>query len=254
FCLKPKDSKPQPGEEMLTPEEAKFLQRERPAVKPGDDLVPAAGFDRCEGTVGCFGRHFPDAVNYRLNFQPGELFPLWPAKLCFDDPFLCEAALRAYRNRCYKHHLDGWNLDVVFAANLGLIDEVKQWFGEHFNHTHVFACGLAQEASTKQADTGGAIPLYPSCQGLGTSVIPVIDQLLRDRPDGIEILPCWPCDVGIYFVLYHPIAGRVEVDFEPTKRLVVKTSRTVSISMPDRLYGLFNRSMKKSRQLSKTKK
>ena len=197
FILKPKDRKALPGEEFLNPGEAKYFQPGRPVVMPGNDLVPASEMDRCEGKTGVFGIHLPDTVTYRHNFQDCELFPIWPGKLCYDDPLLRAAALRAYRNRYYKNNDNGWDLDVVLAANLGLVDEVRKWYDEHFDHTHVFACGLAQEWSTKQRDTkwkiggsgemnGGIIPVYPSNQALGTSVIPVIDQLVRDRADGIE--------------------------------------------------------------------
>ncbi|OGV91787.1 MAG: hypothetical protein A3K19_20220 [Lentisphaerae bacterium RIFOXYB12_FULL_65_16] len=207
---------------------------ERPVVEPGDDLVPAAGFERCESTWLPWANRFC----YRLNAQHCELFSLWPGKLTSGDADLEAAALRAYQNRRWQHYHDGWNLDVVFAANLGLTDEVATWFDHHFDHTHVFPCGLAQEASPKEAGTGGAITVYPSLQGLGTSVIPVIDQLIADHPDGIGILPCWPLDVGVHFVLHHPLAGRVEVNFEPATRLTVKTRREVRIVVPDALRGL----------------
>ena len=48
--------------------------------------------------------------------------------------------------------------------------------------------------------------------------------------------------------MHHPLAGRVEVDFEPKKRLVVKTGRKVPVSVPDQLSELFKRSMNKTRR------
>jgi hypothetical protein len=244
--LKSKGYQPHPDEKLLNDLEAAALQRERPVVEPGGDLVPAAAFDRCEGLKGNFGRHLPDEISYRINLQHPELFPLWPAKLCQNDPGLRRAALRAYRKRHYRHFPVGWNLDVVFAANLGLVDEVRRGYKEYFNYTHVFACGLAREWSASQAATKGvftgpgAIPINPSCQGLGTSVVAVIDQLIGDRPDGIEILPCWPRDVGVHFVVHNPLAGRVEVDFEPGKHLRVNTARSVGLTLSDDLRRLFD--------------
>jgi hypothetical protein len=201
---------------------------ERPVFEPGDDLVPASGFDHCEGTW----MPWINAYRYCLqDSQHTELYSLWPAKLTATDPELKTASLRAYQNRHWPHHVFGWCLDVVFAANLGLKDEVANWFDFHFDHTNVFSCGLGQQSSPGEA--GAGVPAYPGLQGFGTSVIPVIDQLIGDLPDGIRILPCWPTEVGVHFVLYNPLAGRVEVDYDPSLGAKVKTERAVKIEFAE---------------------
>jgi len=186
-------------------------------ILPGDLLVPAEDLSRADPP-------------FRINRQHTELYSVWPARLMLGSPADRDVAVRSYHARHWKHLTDGWNLDVVFAACLGLDEEVEKWFEYHFDATHTFPCGLAQESSPKQPDCE-AISIMPSMQGLGTSVIAVLEMLLQDYPDKLVVLPCWPIDVPVRFALYSPFAGRVEVSYKPNDSLEVTTERQIMVEL-----------------------
>ena len=191
----------------------------RGEIAPGDLLVPAEDMSQA------------DPARW-INRQHAELFPVWPAKLVLRSTADLEVARRTFAARNWKHLDVGWALDVVFAACLGLVDEVQSWYDHHFEMTHVFPCGLAQEASPKQPDCP-PISIYPSMQGLGTSVIPVVEQLIQDYPDLVRILSCWPRDVGVQYRLFSPHAGWVTVVYQPDSSLEVETEKKIDVELPD---------------------
>jgi hypothetical protein len=169
-------------------------------ILPGDQLVPAADMS------GCQAYKLPwsgNKLHYQLNAQQTELYAVWPAKLVLRDNAHRECATRSYRERLWQHYRDGWNLDVAFAACLGLQDEVAQWHDRHFDWTYVLPCGLARETAPENPHRPG-IPESPSLQGIGTGVIPVLEMLLQDYPDELIVLPCWPENVPVDFTLYSP--------------------------------------------------
>jgi len=188
-------------------------------IAPGDLLVPAGDMSQA------------DPPRW-INQQHVELYPVWPAKLVLRNTADLEVARRTYAARNWKHIDQGWPLDVAFAACLGLVDEVRSWYDRHFEMTHVFPCGLAQEGSPKQPDCP-PVPVYPSMQGLGTSVIPVVEQLIQDYSDLVRILPCWPGDVGVRFHLFSPYAGWVTAAYEPDSSLDVETEKKIDVELPD---------------------
>ena len=202
----------------------------RPMLVAGDRLAPAADMSDCEAYV--LGWSNGEAW-YQLNAQHTELYAVWPAKLVFRDAALKESATWSYRERLFQHHWDGWNLDVVFAACLGLQDEVARWFDEHFDHTFVLPCGLARETAPENPRRAG-LPECPSLQGMGTGVIPVLEMLLQDYPDELVVLPCWPDHVPVDFTLYSPYAGQVIVHYAPADGsaavLQVTTQRAIQVS------------------------
>jgi len=169
--------------------------------------------------------------HYQLNAQHTELYAIWPAKLVLRSRTDRDSALRSYRERLFQHHWDGWNLDVVFAACLGLWDEVARWSDEHFARTFVLPCGLARETAPTNPEAP-AMPESPSMQGMGTGVIPVLGMLLQDYPDEIVVLPCWPEKVPVSFALYSPHAGRVQVRYRPGQDVEVTLERPRPISSP----------------------
>jgi len=197
----------------------------KPEILPGDQLVPAADMSGCEAYKLPWGG---DKLHYQLNAQQTELYAIWPAKLFLRDNAQRDCALRSYRERLWQHQRDGWNLDVVFAACLGLQDEVAQWHDRHFDWTFVLPCGLARETAPENPLRPG-IPESPSLQGLGTGVIPVLEMLLQDYPDELIVLPCWPENVPVDFTLYSPYAGRVEVQYSPGSVLRVATQREIPV-------------------------
>jgi hypothetical protein len=71
----------------------------------------------------------------------------------------------------------------------------------------------------------------PSMQGLGTSVLPVFEQLLSDFPGELHVLPCWPADVPVRFRLFSAYAGWVDVNYTPGN-LDVRTGREIRIVRP----------------------
>jgi hypothetical protein len=196
-----------------------------PVIGPGDQLVPAADMSTCQAYVLPWSNNQPW---YQLNAQHTELYALWPARLTPRDDAERDSAVRSYRDRLFQHHWDGWNLDVVFAACLGLQEEVAQWFGPHFDRTFVLPCGLARETAPENPSQPG-IPDCPSLQGLGTGVLPVLEMLLQDTPGELVVLPCWPAQVPVDFTLYSPFAGRVEVHYVPNGALRVLTERPIRV-------------------------
>jgi hypothetical protein len=196
-----------------------------PAIRPGDQLVPAADMSACQAYVLPWSNGKPW---YQLNAQHTELYAVWPARLTPRHEAERDSALRSYRDRLWQHHWDGWNLDVAFAACLGLQDEVAQWFEPHFDHTFVLPGGLARETAPENPNHPG-IPDCPSLQGLGTGVIPVLEMLLQDSADDLVVLPCWPATVPVDFTLYSPFAGKVEVHYVPQVALQVTTEREVRV-------------------------
>ena len=177
---------------------------------------------------GCEAYRAGDKSLYEWNRQHTELFAIWPAKLVLRDNAQRECAIRSYRERLWQHHRDGWNLDVAFAACLGLQDEVVPWHDRHFDWTFVLPCGLARETAPENPQRPG-IPESPSLQGLGTGVIPVLEMLLQDYPDELIVLPCWPADVAVDFGLYSPYAGQLEVQYRPADALRVATQREIRV-------------------------
>ncbi len=117
---------------------------------------------------------------------------------------------------------------MVFAACLGLREEVAQWHDRHFSRTFILPCGLARE--TAQSNPAApSLPECPSLQGMGTGVLPVLEMLLQDYPDELVVLPCWPEDVAVDFTLYSPYAGRVEIHYSPGSTLRVATQREIRV-------------------------
>ena len=197
----------------------------KPEILPGDQLVPAADMSGCEAYK---LRWAGDKMHYQLNAQQTELYAIWPAKLFLRDNAQRACALRSYHERLWQHQRDGWNLDVVFAACLGLQDEVAQWHDRHFDWTFVLPCGLARETAPEHPQRPG-IPESPSLQGMGTGVVPVLEMLLQDYPDELIVLPCWPEHVPVDFTLYSPYAGQVEVQYRPAETLRVATQREIRV-------------------------
>jgi hypothetical protein len=197
----------------------------QPVILPGDQLVPAADMSGCQAYTLPWSGGEP---RYQLNSQQTELYAIWPAKLVLRDNAQRASAIRSYHDRLWPHYRDGWNLDVTFAACLGLQDEVAQWHDRHFDWTFVLPCGLARETAPNNP-ASPALPECPSLQGMGTGVIPVLEMLLQDYPDEIIVLPCWPAHVAVDFTLFSPSAGRVEVQYRPTSTLHVATQREIRV-------------------------
>ena len=197
----------------------------KPRILPGDQLVPAADMSACQAYTLPWSGGKP---RYELNGQQTEMYAVWPARLVLRNPVSRDQALRSYRDRLWKNKRDGWNLDVVFAACLGLREEVAPWHDRHFDWTFVLPCGLARETAQNNP-AAPSLPECPSLQGMGTGVIPVLEMLLQDYPDELIVLPCWPDDVPVDFTLYSPSAGRVEVHYGPTRLLRVATQRQIRV-------------------------
>ncbi len=193
-------------------------------ILEGNLLVPAESMEDLE-------------TNGPINHQHTELFAIWPSKLYLRNAEKLKVALESYKARMWQRGTDGWNLNVVFAACLGLEDEVDRMFDFHFDVTNTFPCGLAQETSLHQDHFRG-ISIYPSMQGMGTTMIPVVERLMQDYADKIILLPCWPDEVPVRFAFFSPFAGRVEADYRPNDCLIVTTERPIKVTIPKDLTGI----------------
>ena len=197
----------------------------KPAILPGDLLVPAQSMEGCKSYVLPWSGK---KAWYSVNSQQTELFAIWPTKLMLRSDEDRRRARESYKIRFWQHRFEGWDLDVVHAACLGLLDEVLPWFDKHFDRTYVLPCGLAREtAPTNPACT--QMPEYPSLQGMGTGVIPVLEMLLSDYPDLLIILPCWDPKVAVRYALMSPFAGKVTVDYDPARGATVTTERPIRV-------------------------
>jgi hypothetical protein len=182
---------------------------------------------------------FLNPTNRMNNRQLLELYAVWPGKLLLRSPDNRELAIRTYYNRVYKNSPEGWPLDVVIAACLGLKDEVKKWWPYTFDTTFTFPGGMAQESA----------PCFPekiacsfshSLQGSGTAAVAVCEMLMQDYPDLLIILPCWEPEVAVRYTLYSPYAGRVTVDYDPETGAKVQTERPIKIAFGEGIRGVEN--------------
>ena len=200
----------------------------KPEILPGNLLVPAEDMHGCKPYV--LPWRPKGKPVYDMNVQQTELFAIWPTKLMLRNDADYAVAKESYEVRRWQHSPPGgWQLDVVHAACLGLRSEVGKWFGPHFDQTFPFPCGLASELAPPNPARKG-IPDYPSLQGMGTGVIPVLEMLLSDFPEKVIILPCWDPKVAVRYALFSPYAGKVTVDYAPERGANVKTERPIRVT------------------------
>ncbi len=197
----------------------------KPAIMPGNLLVPASDITNCKSYMLPWSG---GKAWYSVNRQQTELFAIWPTRLMLRNEADIKVAKESYEIRLWKYIFTGWNLDVTHAVCLGLRDEVSAWFDKQFEHTYVFPCGLAQEEGPSNP-AGPNIPEYPSLQGMGTGVIPVLEMLLAYYPDLLVILPCWDPKVAVRYALFSTYAGKVTVDYDPARGAMVKTERPIRV-------------------------
>lgn len=197
----------------------------KPVILPGDLLVPAQSMEGCKPYVLSWTK---GKAWYCMNEQQTELFAIWPTRLMLRNDADYKAARESYEIRHWQHLWHGWTLDVVHAACLGLLSDVSNWFDKHFDHTFVMPCGLARETAPENPARRG-IPDYPSLQGMGTGVIPVLEMLLADYPDRVVILPCWDPKVAVRYALFSPYAGKVTVHYDPARGATVQTERPIRV-------------------------
>jgi hypothetical protein len=170
-----------------------------------------------------FDRHNP------INCQNAELFGIWPYGALGVGMPEYDIALRSYQGRKWKNLRHGWSQDCIWAARLGLTDEVlRDYDATHFPATLRCPGGFSYEAGPTWPEEA-ALPLYPSMQGMGTSVCHLYEMVCQDRGDSILVLPAWPLDKPLRMAMYSAVAGRVEIEYEPGEPPRVKTERPMPI-------------------------
>ena len=173
-----------------------------------------------------FDRHLP------INAENPELYGVWPYGVLDEGKGDYATALRTYRQRLWKNNLVGWELDVIWSARLGLLDEtLKTYENTRFADSLRLAGGLSYEASPTFTEQP-SLPLYPSMQGMGANICHLYEMICRDVDDGIVVLPAWPMDKPLCAALYSSNAGRVEIDYQPGGPVKVATQRDVPIRLP----------------------
>lgn len=180
-----------------------------------DVLLPAKVFDR----------------GAPINVENPELYGIWPyGNYAIGQPDY-ELARRSYHHRTWKNQGHGWDLDVIWAARLGLTDEVLRAYNESY-FTATLRCpgGFSYEGSPTWPEEP-TLPLYPSMQGMGASVCHLYEMVCQDRRDGILVLPAWPRDKPLRMAMYSAVAGRVEIDYVPGKPVRVSTERPAAITI-----------------------
>jgi hypothetical protein len=172
-----------------------------------------------------FDRHGP------INHENPELYGIWPYGALGVGMPEYDIALRSYRGRLWKNVRDGWNLDCIWAARLGLTEEVlRDYDAIHFPATLRSPGGFSYECAPTWPEEP-SLPLYPSMQGMGASVCHLYEMICQDRDDGILLLPAWPRDKPLRMAMYSAVAGRVEIEYEPGNPTRVKTERPVSVTV-----------------------
>jgi len=170
-----------------------------------------------------FDRHKP------INGENPELYGIWPYGALGVGMPEYDIALRSYRGRLWKNRRTGWPLDCIWAARLGLTDEVlSDYDAIHFPATLRCPGGFSYEGGPTWPEEP-SLPLYPSMQGMGASVCHLYEMICQDRPDGILVLPAWPRDKPLRMAMYSAVAGRVEIEYERGKPPRVKTERPVPV-------------------------
>ncbi|MHB9023491.1 MAG: DUF5703 domain-containing protein [Armatimonadota bacterium] len=185
--------------------------------RDADVFLPAEAFDR----------HPP------INAENPELYGLWPYRALGIGMPNFAAALRTYRGRVWKNLTDGWNLDVIWAARLGLVDEVLHDYDTlHFPSTVRSPAGFSFETAPTWPEEP-SLPLYPSMQGMGASVCHIYEMVCQDCLEAVRVLPAWPVDTPVSMAMYSANAGRIEIDYTPGQPPRVKTERPVVVIIPD---------------------
>jgi hypothetical protein len=165
-----------------------------------------------------------------LNLENPELYGLWPYLMLERGVSDYNMALRTYRGRAWKNFTLGWCLDVIWAARLGLTDEVLHDYETiHFPATVRCPGGFSYEAAVTWSQDPN-LPLVPSMQGMGTSVCHIYEMVCQDQTAGIYVLPAWPLDRPLSIALYSTTAGRVEIKYTPGQPVRVKTERPVRVT------------------------
>jgi len=174
-----------------------------------------------------FSRHLP------INAENPELYGVWPYGVLDKGSKEYATALRTYQQRLWKNNQVGWELDVIWAVRLGLIDEaIKTYDDVRFADAIRFPGGQSYEASPEFAEKPG-MSLYPSMQGMGANTCHIYEMICRDVDNGIVVLPAWPMDKPLQAALYSSNAGRVEIDYQPGKPIKISTQREVPVHLPE---------------------
>ena len=73
------------------------------------------------------------------------------------------------------------------------------------------------------------LPVLPSMQGMGTSVVHIYEMVCQDMDGYILLLPAWPADKFLRIAMYSSLAGRVEIEYVPGGPVRLRTERDVKI-------------------------
>ena len=167
-----------------------------------------------------------------INRENPELYGVWPYGVLDKGTANYATALRTYQQRQWQNMPVGWELDVIWAIRLGLVDEALQTYEDmRFADTARFPGGQSWEESGCYPEKPG-MSLYPSMQGMGANACHIYEMLCRDVEDGIAVLPAWPMDRPLRAALYSANAGRVEIDYQPGKPIKVVTQRDIPVHLP----------------------
>ena len=170
-----------------------------------------------------------------INQENPELYGIWPYGNYGVGLPDYELALRSYRHRMWKNLRHGWSLDVIWAARLGMTDEVLKAYDEvHFPATLRCPGGFSYEAGPTWPEES-ALPRFPSMQGMGASVCHLYEMVCQDRRDGILLLPAWPRDKPLRMAMYSSVAGRIEIEYEPGKPVRVDTERPTNVTVAEQV-------------------
>jgi hypothetical protein len=96
-----------------------------------------------------------------------------------------------------------WHQDGIFAARLGLVDEARR----------IMRLKLADGLLRFPAFWGPGHDWTPDHNWGGSGMVGVQEMLLQEWGSDLHILPCWPDDLDVDFLLHARGDTRVEVSF-----------------------------------------
>lgn len=190
--------------------------------------IPIGRWDNADSSVDVilpaedFSRHEP------INFENPELYAIWPYGLYGLGKPDYELALNTYKNRKNQNWANGWNLDCIWAACLGLADEAAAFTEWQFPTILKCPGGFSFETAPTHPEYE-SLPMTPSMQGMGNSVCALYEMLCHDNDGELLLLPGWPAENAVSAAFYTASAGRVEIEYCPGSEIKFKTQRPVKV-------------------------
>ncbi len=105
-----------------------------------------------------------------------------------------ETAKNTFLNRTYNiwHFGIAWDPSVLFAARLGLPDEIVKSYSQFIKYDQFFPNGMSGTPGNCPKEWGGKVGDSPGFDGAGVAAMGAIEMQLQSYGGLIRIYPAWP--------------------------------------------------------------